>query len=82
MLVVCSSRGLNLSDPIEDAGTSLYAEIDELLAAIQISRFSGRPIPEICAMGGFTTYDFSRRVAFREICGLGWLRAVRPKLAP
>jgi predicted transposase YdaD len=35
------------------------------------SRFNGRTIPEICAMGGLTAYDFTSSVAYREIFGLG-----------
>jgi predicted transposase YdaD len=55
----------------EAAGTSLGAEIDDVIAAILVSRFSGRTIPEICAMGGITIDDFSSSVAYREIFGLG-----------
>jgi len=33
----------------EAAGTSLDAEIDNVIAAILVSRFSGRTVPEICA---------------------------------
>jgi predicted transposase YdaD len=36
-----------------------------------MSRFSGRPLPEICAMGGITLEDFSQSAAFREIFGQG-----------
>jgi hypothetical protein len=37
----------------EAAGTSLDAEIDNVIAAILVSRFSGRTVPEnLCAMGG------------------------------
>jgi hypothetical protein len=36
-----------------------------------VSRFSGRTVPEICAMGGITVEDFSSSVAYREIFGLG-----------
>jgi predicted transposase YdaD len=55
----------------EAAGTSLGAEIDDVIAAILVSRFSGRTVPEICAMGGITIEDFSSSVAYREIFGLG-----------
>jgi predicted transposase YdaD len=55
----------------EAAGTSLGAEIDDVIAAILFSRFSGRTVPEICAMGGITVEDFSSSVAYREIFGLG-----------
>ncbi|MFN9386381.1 MAG: DUF4351 domain-containing protein, partial [Cyanobacteriota bacterium] len=49
----------------------LGAEIDDVIAAILVSRFSGRTVPEICAMGGITVEDFSSSVAYREIFGLG-----------
>lgn len=55
----------------EAEGTSLGTEIDDVIAGIQVSRFSGRTIPEICAMGGITIDDFSNSVAYREIFGLG-----------
>jgi hypothetical protein len=49
----------------EAAGTSLETEIDDVIAAILVSRFSGRTVPEICAMGGITVEDFSSSVAYR-----------------
>jgi len=55
----------------EAAGTGLGSEIDDVIAAILVSRFSGRTIPEICAMGGITVDDFTSSVAYREIFGLG-----------
>jgi predicted transposase YdaD len=55
----------------EAAGTSLGTEIDDVIAAILVSRFSGRTVSEICAMGGITVEDFSSSVAYREIFGLG-----------
>ena len=55
----------------EAAGTSLGAEIDDVIAAILVSRFSGRTVHEICAMGGISVEDFSSSVAYREIFGLG-----------
>ena len=55
----------------EAAGTSLDAEIDDVIAAILVSRFNGRTVPEICAMGGITAFDFTSSVAYREIFGLG-----------
>ena len=42
-----------------------------MIAAILVARFSGRTIPEICAMGGMTVDDFTSSVAYREIFGLG-----------
>jgi predicted transposase YdaD len=53
------------------AGTSLATEINDVIAAILVSRFSGRTIPEICAMGRITVDDFTSSVAYREIFGLG-----------
>jgi predicted transposase YdaD len=55
----------------EVAGTGLAAEIDDVIAAILVSRFSGRTVPELCAMGGITVDDFTSSVAYREIFGLG-----------
>ena len=55
----------------EAAATSLGAEIDDVIAAILVSRFSGRTVPEICAMGGITVDDFTSSVAYREIFGHG-----------
>jgi len=49
----------------------LATEIDDVIAAILVARFSGRTIPEICAMGGITVDDFTSSVAYREIFGLG-----------
>ena len=52
-------------------GTAQAAEIDDVIAAILVSRFSGRSIPELCAMGNITLDDFTQSVAYREIYGLG-----------
>jgi hypothetical protein len=42
-----------------------------VIAAILLSRFNGRSITEICAMGGITLDDFTNSVAYCEIYGLG-----------
>jgi hypothetical protein len=55
----------------EAAGTSLGAEIDDVIAAILMWRISGRTVPEICAIGGMTVDVFTSTVAYREIFGLG-----------
>jgi len=47
----------------EAAGTGLAAEIDDVIAAILVSRFNGCSVPEICAMGGITVVDFTSSVA-------------------
>jgi len=56
---------------VEVAGTGLAAEIEDVIAAILVARFSGRTVPEICAMGGITAYDYTSSVVYREIFGLG-----------
>ena len=53
------------------AGTGNAAEIDDVIAAILVSRFNGRSIQELCAMGGITLEDFTQSVAYREIFGRG-----------
>jgi len=53
------------------AGSSQAAEIDDVIAAILVSRFNGRSIHELCAMGGITLDDFTQSVAYREIFGQG-----------
>jgi predicted transposase YdaD len=53
------------------AATPLAAEIDDVIAAILLSRFNDRSITDVCAMGGITLDDFTRSVAYREIFGLG-----------
>ena len=51
----------------------LAAATLDVMAAIVITRFSGRPLQEICAMGGITLEDFQNSVAYREIFGQGLL---------
>ena len=53
------------------AATPLAREMDDVIAAILLSRFNGRSITEICAMGGITLEDFSNSVAYKEIFGRG-----------
>jgi predicted transposase YdaD len=45
--------------------------MDDVIAAILLSRFNGRSITEICAMGGITLDDFTSSVAYKEIFGRG-----------
>jgi predicted transposase YdaD len=49
----------------------LQDEIDDVIAAILLSRFNGRSITDICAMGGISVEDFTNSVAYKEIFGLG-----------
>jgi predicted transposase YdaD len=51
--------------------TPLQDEIDDVIAAILLSRFNGRSITDICAMGGITVDDFTNSVAYKEIFGRG-----------
>jgi hypothetical protein len=53
------------------AGTGLESQIADATAAILLARFTTRPIPEICAMGGITLEDFTQSVAYKEIFWLG-----------
>ena len=53
------------------ATTPLASELDDVIAAILLSRFNGRSITEICAMGGITLDDFTSSVAYKEIFGRG-----------
>jgi predicted transposase YdaD len=53
------------------AGTEREAGILDVIAAIVVSRFNGRSIQELCAMGGITLEDFTRSVAYQEIFGQG-----------
>ncbi len=55
----------------QTTATPLQDEIDDVIAAILLSRFNGRSIIDICAMGGITVDDFTNSVAYREIYGLG-----------
>ena len=46
----------------EAAGSSLDSEIDDVIAAILVTRFSGRTAAEICAMGGITASALTLRL--------------------
>ena len=65
------------------AGTDQALPLADVIAAIVISRFNGRSLAELCAMGGITLDDFSQSVAYREISWPGLLelssRALPPK---
>ena len=49
-------------------GIALQNQIADATVAILLARFTTRPIPEICAMGGITLDDFTQSVAYKEIC--------------
>jgi predicted transposase YdaD len=63
------------------AGTALASEMADVIAAILLSRFNGRSILDICAMGGLTVDDFTSSVAYREIYGLGQQQGRRAEAA-
>ena len=55
----------------EVAGTDREGSITDVIAAIVITRFNGRSLPELCAMGGITLEEFTQSVAYQEIFGQG-----------
>jgi predicted transposase YdaD len=67
----------------EVAGTDQARALADVIAAIVITRFNGRSLKELCAMGGITLDDLSQSVAYQEIFGQGLLevstRALPPK---
>ncbi len=52
-------------------GTPWAAELDDVIAAILVTRFPSRSIPEVCAMGGITVEDFTQSRIYKEILGIG-----------
>jgi len=54
-------------------GTADAGAIGDVIVAIVITRFNGRSLEELCAMGGITLEDFTQSVAYREIFGQGRL---------
>jgi predicted transposase YdaD len=61
----------------EVAGTDREEAIADVIAAIVMTRFNGRSIPELCAMGGITLEEFTQSVAYKEIFGQGRLEGQR-----
>jgi len=57
--------------PRQSAGTPGAAALADVIAAIVITRLSGRSLMELCAMGGITLEDLSQSVAYRGIFGQG-----------
>lgn len=56
------------------AGTAQEGATRDVIAAILVTRFRTRLIPEICAMGGLTLDDFTQSVAYKQIFGQGELQ--------
>ena len=61
----------------EVAGTDREEAIADVIAAIVVTRFNGRSIPELSAMGGITLEEFTKSVAYKEIFGQGRLEGQR-----
>jgi hypothetical protein len=57
--------------PLLRALSLLVQPLADVIAAIVITRFNGRSLAELCAMGGITLEDFSQSLAYREIFGQG-----------
>ena len=55
----------------EVAGTAQEQDLADVIAATLISRFNGRSISQLCAMGSITIDEFTQSVAYREIFGQG-----------
>jgi predicted transposase YdaD len=53
------------------AGTAQEQDLADVIAATLISRFNGRSISQLCAMGSITIDEFTQSVAYREIFGQG-----------
>ena len=52
-------------------GSALESDLDDVIAAILVSRFPSRSIPEVCAMGVITVEDFTQSRIYQEIAGIG-----------
>ena len=55
----------------EVSGTDQEQDLADVIAATLISRFNGRSIPQLCAMGNITLDEFTQSVAYQEIFGQG-----------
>jgi len=53
------------------AGTAQEQDLADVIAATLVSRFNGRSIPQLCAMGNITLDEFTQSVAYQEIFGQG-----------
>ena len=58
-------EGYGFSAPVQEFVERRVVWIYDVIAAILVSRFSGRTVPEICAMGGITLDDFTSSVDYR-----------------
>jgi len=53
----------------EVVGTDRERAIADVIAAIVVTRFNRRSIPELCTVGGITLEEFTQSVAYKEIFG-------------
>ncbi len=73
LLLQPESQVRNVSDALREQALSdpRAAEVLPLIPAILLTRFSDRPLSEICEMVGITLDDFTKSRAYQEIFGLG-----------
>jgi predicted transposase YdaD len=76
LLLQPESQVRSLSDALREQALSdsRAAEVVPLIPAIVLTRFSDRPLSEICEMVGITLEDFTKSRAYQEIFGLGEAR--------
>ncbi|MFM9104950.1 MAG: DUF2887 domain-containing protein, partial [Cyanobium sp.] len=65
--IPASSRAIRA----EVAGTAQEQDLADVIAATLLSRFNGRSISQLFAMGSITASEFTQSVAYREIFGQG-----------
>lgn len=65
--IPASSRAIRA----EVAGTAQEKDLADVIAATLISRFNGRSISQLCAMGSITASEFTQSMAYQEIFGQG-----------
>jgi hypothetical protein len=76
LLLQPESQILPFTTALREQATAdpLAAEVLPLIPAIVLTRFSDRPLSEICEMVGITLEDFTQSRAYQEIFGLGEAR--------
>jgi predicted transposase YdaD len=76
LLLQPESQVRSVSDALREQANAdpMTAEVLPLIPAIVLTRFSDRPLPEICEMVGITLDDFTKSRAYQEIFGLGEAR--------
>ena len=73
LLLQPESQVRSVSDALREQANAdpMTAEVLPLIPAIVLTRFSDRPLSEICEMVGITLDDFTKSRAYQEIFGLG-----------